>query len=142
MNTLLPILFQRHWVSPEQDMVIDFRVDEAMRSFATFKGRGSMESVRAFLAMCDEAIVEFGPDYRTRALIDLSALRKSPLRSQFVLGKWLLKNRRYTERIAVFGGARLEMTIARAGIRIARLKAAGFFSQETAARSFLGFDEP
>lgn len=137
-DTTPEILFERQWRAT--GISIRFHVDKDMRSFAVFEGKGSMESARQFLKMCDDAIVHFGAAYETRSLIDLRSLRGAPLRSQFLLGKWLLKNKRYIAKIAVFGGNKWEMTLARAVMKIARMKHVGFFNDESAARSFLGFD--
>jgi hypothetical protein len=132
------ILFERQW--SDAQISIRFHVDEDMRSFAVFEGKGSMDSARQFVKMCDDAIVHFGAGYETRSLVDLRSLKGAPLRSQFLLGKWLLKNKRYVAKIAVFGGNKFEMTLARAIMKIARMKHVGFFNVESDARSFLGFN--
>ena len=96
-----------------------------------------MDGAREFLKMADEAIAFFGPEYKTKITADLRSLRGAPLRSQVLLGKWLLKNKRYVERIAVFGGKRVEMAIAKAVMKIARMTHVGFFNDELSARTFI-----
>jgi hypothetical protein len=73
------ILFERQW--SDAQISIRFHVDEDMRSFAVFDGKGSMDSARQFLKMCDDAIVHFGAGYETRSLVDLRGLKGAPLRS-------------------------------------------------------------
>jgi len=130
-------LFERDWTRGTSQ--VKFRVDETHRSFCYFIGKGTMDGARAFLRFADEAIVEFGDEYLTTSLVDLSQLHSAPLRSQFLLGKWLFKNKRYIAKIAVFGGKPYEMAIARAVMKIARMKQVGFFKRGEEARAFLGF---
>jgi hypothetical protein len=129
------ILFERHWA--QGGARVDFHVDEQMYSLVVFSGKGSMDGAREFLKMADEAIGFFGPEYKTKITADLRSLRGAPLRSQVLLGKWLLKNKRYVERIAVFGGKRVEMAIAKAVMKIARMTHVGFFNDELSARTFI-----
>jgi hypothetical protein len=129
------ILFERHWA--QGGARVDFHVDEKMYSLVVFSGKGSMDGAREFLKMADEAIAFFGPDYKTKITADLQSLRGAPLRSQVLLGKWLLKNKRYVERIAVFGGKRIEMAIAKAVMKIARMTHVGFFNDASSARTFI-----
>jgi len=130
-------LFEREWTRGAS--IVRFRVDESYRSFCYFIGKGTMDGARAFLRFADEAIVHFGDDYRTQSLVDLSELHGAPLRSQFLLGKWLFKNKRYIQKIAVFGGKPYEMTIAKAVMKIARMKQVDFFKRGDEARRFLNF---
>ena len=129
------ILFERQWAAGGAQ--VDFHVDENMFSLVVFSGKGSMDGAREFLKMADEAIEFFGPNYQTKLTADLRKLNGAPLRSQFLLGKWLLKNKRYVARIAVFGGRRVEMTIARAVMKIGRMHHVGFFNDEAAAQRFI-----
>ena len=129
------ILFERHWAKGGAE--VDFHVDEEMYSLVVFGGKGSIDGAKEFLKMADEAIAFFGPEYQTRITADLRKLNGAPIRSQFLLGKWLLKNKRYVERIAVFGGRRIEMTIARAVMKIGRMHHVGFFNDEASALRFI-----
>ncbi len=129
------ILFERQWAKGGAE--VDFHVDEHMFSLVIFSGKGSMDGAREFLKMADEAIEFFGPEYKTKITADLRKLNGAPIRSQFLLGKWLLKNKRYVERIAVFGGRRIEMTIARAVMKIGRMHHVGFFNDEASAKKFI-----
>ena len=136
MNETEPkILFERHWAKGGAE--VDFHVDEEMYSLVVFGGKGSIDGAKEFLKMADEAIAFFGPEYQTRITADLRKLNGAPIRSQFLLGKWLLKNKRYVERIAVFGGRRIEMTIARAVMKIGRMHHVGFFNDEASALRFI-----
>ncbi len=129
------ILFEKKWA--QGGAAVDFHVDENMFSLVVFSGKGSMDGAREFLKMADEAIAFFGPEYKTKITADLRKLNGAPIRSQFLLGKWLLKNKRYVERIAVFGGRRIEMTIARAVMKIGRMHHVGFFNDEASAHKFI-----
>ena len=129
------ILFERHWARGGAQ--VDFHVDENMFSLVIFSGKGSMDGAREFLKMADEAIEFFGPDYQTKITADLRKLNGATIRSQFLLGKWLLKNKRYVSRIAVFGGRKIEMTIARAVMKIGRMHHVGFFNDEASAMRFI-----
>ena len=130
-------IFKREWVRGTARVL--FLVDSEFRSFLHFEGKGSMDGTRAFVRFADEAIAEFGENYRSQSLVDLTKLDSAPLRAQFVLGKWLLKNKRYLTQIAVFGGKPFEMAIARAVMKIARMKSVGFFNHGHQARQFLNF---
>ena len=130
-------LFEREWERGSARVV--FRVDDVHRSFCYFSGKGTMDGARAFLRFVNEAIEEFGDEYLTTSLVDLSQLHGAPIRSQFLLGKWLFKNKRYIAKIAVFGGKPYEMAIARAVMKIARMKQVDFFKRGPDARAFLGF---
>ena len=129
------ILFERHWAKGGAE--VDFHVDEEMYSLVVFGGKGSIDGAKEFLKMADEAIAFLGPEYQTRITADLRKLNGAPIRSQFLLGKWLLKNKRYVERIAVFGGRRIEMTIARAVMKIGRMHHVGFFNDAASALRFI-----
>jgi hypothetical protein len=130
-------LFEREWQKRSERVV--FRVDQEHRSFVYFYGKGSMEGTRMFLRFADEAIVELGDAYRTFSLVNLTQLDSAPLRAQFSLGKWLFSNKRYITKIAVFGGRPFEMKLARAVMKIARMREVDFFKTEASARAFLGF---
>ena len=132
-------IFKRKWERGTARVL--FHVDSEYRSFLHFEGKGSMEGTRAFVGFANEAIAEFGENYRSQSLVDLTKLHSAPLRAQFVLGKWLLKNKRYLTQIAVFGGKPFEMAIARAVMKIARMKSVGFFNRGPEARRFLNFSD-
>ena len=70
-------------------------------------------------------------------LVDLRELHGVPIRSQFMLGKWLFGNKQRFARIAVFGGRAWEMRLARAIMTIAGMDRVGFFNTEAEATGWL-----
>ncbi len=130
------ILFQREWRGQGH---ITFTLDARYRSRTRMVGKGSMEGVRAYVAMLDEAVATFGRERTTTSLVDLTELRDPPLRAQLVLGKWLFTHRKQVERVAIFGGRPIEMKVAQAVVTMARLGGVGFFQDEASALGFLGW---
>ncbi len=119
---------------------IEIALDTQYRSLTRFYGKGTMPGARAFVAMLDEMIEAAGREHRTQAMSDLRQLHGSPVRAQFVIGKWLFKNKDLVEGVAVFGGRPWEMKLAKAVMKIARLDGVGFFQTEAEALAFLGWD--
>ena len=112
-------------------------VESTMLAMARFEGRGSLDGTRAFAQMLDDTMALLAADQRVRAICDLSGLSKTPLRAQFVLGKWLFTQRHHCGRIAIFGAANWERRLAKAVFKIARLTDIGFFHTEQEAQQFL-----
>jgi hypothetical protein len=115
-----------------------FTVDEAYLTIIRFHGKGNMDSAHAFIGMLDEALDVLGRDRKTTAIVDLSDLHGSPLRAQFILGKWLFKNKAIINGIAVFGAAPWETTLAKAIFKIAGMSRVTFCKTEPEARRWLG----
>ena len=119
---------------------IDLRVDAQMRSHVVHIGKGSVAGTRAAIVMFEEVKALLGADVRTVTLVDIRGLYDAPIRSQLILGKWLLKNKAQLKRLAVFGGHAWEMKLARALSKMAGLASVtGFFQREAEARAYLGW---
>ena len=129
------LLFDRQWSEPSGNFTMT--VDQSHFGVTRMFGKGTMAGTRAFVEMLDESVTVVGEDVYVRALVDLRELTGSPLRSQILLGKWLLKNKHRFHRIAVFGGDPWEMKLARAIATLARFKNIGFYGDETPALSYL-----
>ena len=100
-------------------------------------GKGSVEGARNFVARISE-MHEAHPDADpTIVAVDLSELHSSPVRAQIIIGRWLLQNRHLVGRIGVFEGAPLEMKLARALMKMARMREVGFFESRDEAFAFL-----
>lgn len=129
------LLFEKAW----REDGGSFRVSIDSNRFAVvrFKGKGSMPSTRAFIAALDEGHAAIGEVAEVRALLDLRQLEGVPLRAQFLLGKWLLHNKKHFYRIAVFGGKAWEMNMGRAVAKIARFENIGFFAEEPESLTYL-----
>lgn len=103
-------------------------------------GKGTAHGVEILLGHLEEMEQTLAPDERIDALIDLTALNGAPLRAQLRLGKWLLARRERANRIAIFGGKPIEIAVARAVMKIARMHHVSFSAHESEARAFLGGD--
>ena len=68
-------------------------------------------------------------------------MHSTPLRAQFVVGKWLFTRKKQLAQVAVFGGKPIEMKIARAVMTIARMKNAAFYDTREQAMAWLGWPE-
>ena len=121
---------------------IKLTVDASYRVRLVLRGKGTMPGTLAFLKMLDESIRELDQDHKKAVSIDLRGLSGSPVRAQFILGKWLFKNKSNVAGLAIFGGKAWEMKLARLVVKIARLHGVGFFDTEPQAISFLGWDKP
>lgn len=120
---------------------IEIALDKQFRSLTRFYGKGTMGGARAFVAMLDEMVAVAGRENKTQAMSDLSQLHGSPVRAQFVIGKWLFKNKDLVDAVAVFGGRPWEMKLAKAVMKIARLDGVGFFQNQADAERFLGWGD-
>ncbi|PIE16344.1 MAG: hypothetical protein CSA66_07425 [Proteobacteria bacterium] len=127
----------REWREPEQ--LIRVSADAEDRGAVYFSGAGSMAGARALTELLDELRALIGTDKRFVAIVDLRDLAGAPLRAQFHIGKWLFARKRQIERVAVFGGRPFEMRIARAVMKIARMREASFFDSLDDALRWLGW---
>lgn len=121
---------------------ISYTIDVDYKARVVMKGDGSMSGTNAFVTMLDQALDELGRDKHVFAKVDLRGLSNSPLRAQFVLGKWLFRNKKVIKNLAIFGGKAWEMKLARVIMKIAKMPRVGFFDTEPQAVQFLGWDGP
>jgi len=113
-------------------------VEESELTVSTFNGKGSVKGTRAYMQMLDEILSLF-PDGKARpSLVDLSNLQDTPLRSQLMLGRWMLKNRHRVDKVALVGAKAWERKLAQAIMKIARFKRMEFFADQGPAREWLG----
>ncbi len=113
------------------------KLHEGWECTVLLEGTGSVEGARV-LCECLEAMLDAFPDSPPgRVAVDLAGMRKTPLRAQFIIGRWLLAHRERVERVAVFEGQPIEMKIARAVMAIARMKDVGFFDRRADGLAFV-----
>jgi len=127
----------RTWSEPGQ--VLHIAVDEVLRAVVYLSGKGSMGGARALIDVMEKIRDHLGHDKVFTAVVDLRELDGSPLRAQFLLGKWLFQRKAQLERVAIFGGKPFEMRLARAVMKIARMKNAGFFDTGDEAIRWMGW---
>ncbi len=131
-------LIRREWTDGIQTIHMD--VDAMLRSVMVFDGKGTMDGARAVITLADSVRAELGPGKILAALVDMRRLDGAPLRSQFVLGKWLLSTRKTIDKVAMFGGSPFDMGLARAVMTIAGMgKKAHFGQRREDALAFLGW---
>lgn len=134
------IVSRRQWI--DGDSRIDIDIDDANRLLVVFLGRGSVAGAHALCALIDELRDEIGHTTMISALVDMRQVYSAPLRAQAIIGRWLLTRRNQIERLAVFGGGRLEMAIAKAIMTIAGMGQKAFFGAQLAeAQVFLAYPE-
>lgn len=129
----------REWREPGQ--YIRVTVDDQHRGCVSLEGRGSMPGARALVDLMERVRDEIGHEHKIAALVDLRKLTGSPLRAQFVIGKWLFSRKHQVSGIAVFGGKPIEMKLAKAIMKIARMRNASFFDHLAPALNFLGWPD-
>lgn len=127
----------RTWEEPGQSLAM--AVDGALRVAVPLRGRGSMAGAQALVEVMEDIRDALGHDKVFTAVVDLRELDGSPLRAQFLLGKWLFRRKAQLERVAVFGGRPFEMRLARAVMKIAMMRNAGFFNTLHEAIGWMGW---
>lgn len=134
------LISTRQWVDGDSRLEID--LDEDWRMKVLFFGKGSVEGAHALCRLIDEIRDEQGHDRVISALVDMRRIRSAPLRAQAIIGRWLLSRRSQIARVAVFGGGKLEMAIARAVMTIAGMGQKAFFGATVdEALRFLDFPQ-
>ena len=115
-------------------------LEESLLALARFRGKGTVAGTRAFAEMLEESTQLLPPGRKVMAIADLSELYKTPMRAQFILGKWLLTRRSICGRIAVVGAAAWERKLATAVFKLARLSDIGFFATQGEAQRYMGIE--
>jgi hypothetical protein len=128
-------LFQRNYRDHKTWFTAE--AHDPYRIVVRFYGRGTVPGTHAFLAVIDEAITEFPDALPKSALLDVSDLRKTPLRSQIIMGHWLLTKKQLIGHVALVGARAWERTIAKAVMKLARMNRIDFFKTEDAAIRWL-----
>jgi len=131
---------ERTWSNPKTDGGFHIGVDAQKRGIMRSHGQGTLEGAHAAIAALEAIFEALGGPLGFTGLVDLRQLKGSPMRAQFVLGRWLHQRRNAFDRVAVYGGRPFEMKMARAVARIAGMKGSvGFFNEEDEARRFVGW---
>ena len=112
-------------------------VDSDEVFYVTIRGKGTVKGTRALVAMFDEVATLREGDETLDVFMDLTALSKTPLRAQAILGKWLLKNHGLVRRIAMVGAKAWERKLAQAVLKVARFDRAAFFKGAMEAQRWL-----
>lgn len=132
----MTLLYDKRYEDPHG--WFSFTIDPTFFTTVRFFGRGSMAGTHAFVAMLDDSLAlnrETAP--QVRSLVDMTHLSGTPLRAQFLIGKWLFGHKTHVERVAIFGARMWERKIAQAVMTIARMDCVAFFKTEDEARRFL-----
>jgi len=117
----------------------EFRVtmDEDAMIVMGFDGRGSIQGTWALVGILDEVTALLDAHEKVRCVVDLRGLSSTPLRAQLILGKWLFQHRGNVKAIAIYGARPWEKKLAKAVMKIARLKQVAFLDHEKAARDWI-----
>lgn len=110
------------------------------RTMVRISGIGTVDGAHVLVEMLDD-IMALDPSRTGASIMDVSGVTKTPVRVQFVLGKWLLKNRKRVERVALVGAKPWEQKLAKAVMRIARFDHVAILETIPEALAFLGWDE-
>jgi len=117
------------------------RVMDDGRIYLRAFGKGSVENAHAGVAYMEEVFYTV-PKMTFEALGDLRELSGSPIRVQFILGKWLRRRREHFTRGAIYGASPWERRLASAALVIARMTDVVRFTRtEAEARAFLGWTD-
>lgn len=115
-----------------------YRLGEATRAKVTVSGSGTMEGAHALVAFLDKAVAKATAD-KTSAMVFLAAVESTPIRAQFLLGKWLVGNKQRVGQVSVVGAKTWERKLATAVAAIANFKHIAFHETEAAGNVFLGW---
>ena len=107
-----------------------------------FSGRGSSNGVVAFIDILTKMHEHIPNEENADALLNCLEYGRTPLLSQLQIGKWLLRNKKKTGRISIVGAKALEVKIAKAIMRIARIDRIAFFKNTADAYAWLGWELP
>ena len=107
-----------------------------------FEGRGTTKGTQAFISMLSKMYKEIPENSKATAILDCSKYGKTPIRTQFSIGRWLIKNRTKTGLVAVVGAKRWEEKIGRAIIKITGIKSISFFGDKLAATQWTKNKDP
>lgn len=119
---------------------VEVEVDALGRMRVVFDGRGSVGGAQALCELIDAVRDEVGHGRTIHALVDMRRAGPAPLRAQLIVGRWLLGRKKQIARIAVFGGGKAEMALARAVVTLAGMGGQAFFGASLVeALAFLGF---
>jgi hypothetical protein len=110
------------------------REDRCLES--AFFGNGHLDITHAFVDALEKALAVAGPA-PVPGIVDLKELQKSPLRAQFVLGKWLLKNKARFTKLALCGAKPWEAKLAKMIMKIAGMKDFSFFDDLATGQRWL-----
>ena len=72
---------------------------------SVFSGRGSTPGTQQFIDWVEQAIQVVGPG-RLKVLMDLSEQHSVPLRTQMMMGGWLVKVQKTICKVAIVGGGK------------------------------------
>ena len=112
-------------------------LDEEYHIDVRFQGKGTSEGTLAFITMLSKMYEEIPDNKMASAILDCSDYGKTPIRTQFSIGRWLLKNRAKTGLVAVVGAQRWEENIGKAIIKITGIKSISFFREKQAALDWM-----
>ncbi|MBT9560230.1 MAG: hypothetical protein IV100_29645 [Myxococcales bacterium] len=115
-----------------------YRLGDATRAKVTVSGSGTMEGAHALVAFLDKAVAKATAD-KTSAMVFLAAVESTPIRAQFLLGKWLIGNKQRVGQVSVVGAKAWERKLASAVAAIANFKHIAFHETEVAGNTFLGW---
>ena len=121
----------------DESVRFEVRMDADYLVTVRFEGKGTMAGTQAFTQLVDRCRALPGAHGRLKGLVDLSALDGAPLRSQMVLGKWLVGCRDAFHRLAIAGGGRFERGLAKAVTAMARMENVAFTTTVEEAQRFL-----
>ena len=103
------------------------------RLSAVFTGKGSNPGTRRFIELVEKGIGIVG-EGNLRVLMDMQQLGSVPIRSQMMMGKWLLSVKSRIGKVAVVGGGSLARTLSKS----AGMEQVRFFEQRNEAVGWLG----
>lgn len=130
------------WTNPKGDGGFTIVITAAYEGVIRTHGKGTMDGSRAVIAAMNDALERIGTDHQLTGLVDLGELSGSPMRAQFMLGKWLLGHRKIFGQVVIFGGKAWERKLAKAIIAIARLgQNVTFLETEDEALAKLGWEQ-
>ena len=130
-------IFERHY--DDGSVRFDLVLEPNLHGLIRFSGKGTVGGAKAFADALIEGMGRVPVGQAIEGLVDLSEVSNSPLRSQFVIGKAMMKIRDRLGRAAVFGAKPVERKLVGAVLTIARIKTVQFCETEDEAKRFLGW---
>jgi hypothetical protein len=125
------VLLQENY--KDQNVHFTLSLAETGLLHVSFTGKGSNPGTRRFISLVEEGIAIEGTG-SLQVLMDMRELTSVPLRSQVMMGKWLMAIKGRLGKVAVVGGG----SVARGLARTAGMKQVRFFQGIAEAEEWLG----
>jgi hypothetical protein len=100
-------------------------------------GPGSIPAVMALIDGWEHIWKTLDQEQKVIIVADMTEATQASLRVQYLIGKWLLKNKSRLRRIAVYGAGVVQVAIVQGVMSLARIKLVRFFTKKDSALQWI-----